>query len=273
MPNSKILSVLIVCSALVGGAFLVTKAPKAETQKTQDLSAISEKSLSNENLAINDDWKKILVGVDLKNEKIIDLTKNNPDAFDGTSLTGQMARDYFSQYLLAKQGGKDVTETDINKIVQNVLSNPEYTKSTGAVYIRSNLNISSNSNLDTVKKYKDKITKEVVQKIGKTRNPISVNSSNQGINENDVSKFDPLIITGREIVQSLLQIEVPSDVVKMHLLLLNSANSALSDLEALRVMFTDPIKSLSAGQQFMRDTIEFQTNINNIQAYFKYKNI
>ena len=67
--------------------------------------------------------------------------------------------------------------------------------------------------------------------------------------------------------------EVPKDVATMHLTLLNSASSLLSDLESFRVILTDPIKGLTTMQQLTLHMVDFQTNIDNIKAYFKYKKI
>ncbi len=276
MPSNKIVTIFIICIAIIASTWLLSRTPNEAALSSENAtSTLSVSSYKNIGANTNDEWKKILVNIDQKRQPVTDLTKNNPNAFDDTSLTGQMARDYFSQYLLAKKGGQDLTPEATSEIVQNVLSNPDYTRTKAPVYIRSNLNISQNANPDTVKKYKDALTKNVTQKIAHLQeSPVTaIKSATKSGNESASSKLDPLISTGKEIIQSLIEMEVPADVAIMHLYLLNSSSVVLSDLEALRVMLTDPVRSLTVAQQFANDMLEFQTSLNNINAYFKYKNV
>ncbi|MBA3733111.1 hypothetical protein H0W91_01910 [Patescibacteria group bacterium] len=267
---SRVYVILILCMSSIISVWLFTRPVGQLSQKTT--ATVSVENPRNTALSTNNDWKKILTSVDQSSTNI--LTNNNSNTFDETSLTAQLAKDYFSQYLLAKKGGQTITSETNAQIVQNVLANPEYSQNKAPVYIRSNLNISSNANLDTVKNYKAKLITDVIEKLNQVQNPVTIlNNATQSANENEMSKLDPLIVTGKGIVRSLSEMEVPVDVVTMHLALLNSASSVLADLEALRVIFTDPVKSLSVGNQFANDTINFQTSLTNLQAYFKFKNI
>src|SRR3989344_7483802 len=153
MPSNKILTVIIICFGVVTSIYLFQKTSDAPVKNnptiTENIDAVPVNSLDNNQ---GDDWKKILVSVDSKNQTTSVLT--NPEVFDGTTLTAQMSKDFFSQYLLAKQGGKALTTNDINQITNNVMSNPQYSKENGPVYIASNLHVTAKTDLETIKKYK-----------------------------------------------------------------------------------------------------------------------
>ena len=163
--KNKIYITLIICFGIVVSVWLFQRKPNKIVSNQKEIISISTENYRNIPENTGNDWKKILVNMDPKNQTVTDLTKNNPDAFDPTSLTGQLAKDYFSQYLLAKKGGQAITPEVTDAIVQNVIANPEYTQTTSVVYLKSNLNISSNAETNTIKKYKSEMTKNVLWKI------------------------------------------------------------------------------------------------------------
>ena len=76
--------------------------------------------------------------------------------------------------------------------------------------------------------------------------------------ENALLRLDSSIYIGKELVKDLLQIEVPKSAILVHLGLLNALSSVLSNLEAMRVTFTDPVKALTGIGQYNKQMIEFQ---------------
>src|SRR3989338_1776490 len=90
------------------------------------------------------------------------------------------------------------------------------------------------------------------------------------------SRFDKILLFAFSkskctFIANLLIIEAPSDAIKMHLDLLNAYSNILSNLEAMRATFTDPIRSLSGINQYEQHLRDLKSVIVNISAYFEQK--
>ena len=197
-------------------------------------------------------------------------SKNNGTAFDDTTLTTQMARDFMSQYLLLKKGGQAITEAEISQIANNVLSLPTYTKSEGAVYIALNLKITNNIDKSTVSRYRDDVnwtlkTRSMQVKDG----PVSIlNEAMNTQNQATLDRLDGIISITEGLIQDLLAIEVPKDAVSVHLGLLNAVSNILASLEAMKLAFIDPVKSYAGTNQYNNNVINFQTALSDENDYF-----
>jgi len=278
MLNRKILTVLIVCFGVVSSIYLFERRPTETTQKnTGDTAQIENldvgrpNNLGNRN-EINDDWKKILVNLDNTKQTTTVLTNRSTEKFDGTTLTAQVAKDFFSQYLLAKQGGKTLTADDINKITNNVTSNSQYSKVNGPVYIASNLHIISGENTEIIKKYRDNINQILkLRSMQVNSNPTTLTKSTTTDKKGSVTSFDNAILAGKGMISDLLNVEVPESAIKVHLILLNTSSNILSTLESIRLSFSDPVRALAGVGQYNAQILEFQSALAGINKYFVQK--
>ena len=272
MPSNKIYTVLVLAIGVIVSIWLLQRSSESISSAKQSVSAVSTPKYQNV-INTNTDWQKILVSVDPKNQIVTeDLTKNNQGAFDETTMTAQMSKDFFSQYLLLKQGGKALTTADINNITNNILSSPLYTNK-GAVYVSGNLHITSKIDIDTVKKYKDTLNLILKTRSSQIKdNPaFIVNSTTNSSGSNELPKLDYITKVGQGLISDLLAVEVPSDALEMHLGLINSVSNLVSDVDGMKQIYTDPVKSLSAVSQYNKDVILFQNSLNAINAYFERK--
>ena len=274
MPSNKIYTTLVLCIGLVVSIWLIQRPPENSPAK-ENLGGVSVSTYKNTEgiTASNDDWKKILVSVDPKTQGITeDLTAKNSSIFDDTTLTAQMSKDFFSQYLLLKKGGNALTADDISKITNNISSSAVYSTK-GVTYVAGNLHVINKADKETIKKYQD-----IVNLILKTRsnqireNPVLLlNSSINSQGANQLPKLDSIVKIGQEFIGDLLNVEVPLSAVTPHLALLNSISAVVSDLEGMRELYTDPIKALSSITQYNQDITNFQTSLNNLNVYFTQK--
>jgi hypothetical protein len=62
---------------------------------------------------------------------------------------------------------------------------------------------------------------------------------------------------------------VPSSAVKVHLGVLNAVSRLLTDVEAMRAVFVDPVKSLTSIGQYNDDISKFVSSLGNINQYFE----
>src|SRR3989338_6244467 len=273
MPSNKIYTILVLCIGVVTSIWLIQRNPAniSVAQNSDGVTTVSNENLINNKAKTETDWQKILVKKDQNFTSVVQ--KDNPEIFDETTLTAQMAKDLFSRYLqIAKKPG-GVTSYDANKIANDVLALPDYTKATGAVYVASNLKIINKTDRETVKLYNDTLNQKLQNK--SIKNPIDpmaiVNTALERSDENELSKLDPAILTFKTFIANLLIIEAPSDAIKMHLDLLNAYSNILSNLEAMRATFTDPIRSLSGINQYEQHLRDLKSVIVNISAYFEQK--
>ncbi len=273
MPSKKVLAILIVCISLIGSAWLISSTPSLEEIKNSqketvinNVSASAYKQLTDDK---NEDWKKLLNTVDTKNQQVEKVIKTDEDSFEETSITAKLSKDLMSKYLALKGSGKTITPEDLNSITGSVLNNPEYTTSKGAKYITSNLKIISGEDPDSIITYKAGI-----KAIGKKafshlkEDPyITIAKTMQSSSPDQLRALDPIIEGIKLAIKELLNISVPKEAVVLHLNFLNSFSKILTDLESIRLLFDDPVKSLSGIKQYDDDKLEFMKNINEMSEY------
>lgn len=274
--KNKIYTALILCLGIIVSVWLLSKRPtELASQKTekQNQNSVSVDVLSNlEQATSSNDWQKILVEID-KSQKTINLTKNQSASFDSTTLTAQIARDFFSQYLLAKKGSQAINQTEVNNIVDNTLSMPEYTKPPTPIYVASNLHLSQKNDTLAIKKYFNDFSLILKNDIpNNDNNPISaVTKTLNSKNENDLKKIDPFLTASRKAIADLLSIEVPPVAVKPYLDLINKVSALAEDLVAMKKTLTDPLAGLIGTSQFLVDMPALSQSLANMDDFFYEK--
>ena len=271
--RSNVYAVLVICFGIVTSFWLFQRKPEGASLTKTPTNSLVVNTFRDIPENTNDDWKKILVNVDPKTQIVTNLTKTNPNAFDETTLTAQMSKDFLSQYLLLKKGGKTLTQEDINGITSNIVNSPVYTKTTGPVYIKTNLHIIPKSDTETIKKYKNTINLILKNRSMQVKeNPtLILGTALNSESENVLKRLDPIVVIGKGMVSDLLSVEVPENAISVHLGLLNTSSNLLSNLEDMREVFSDPVRSLAGMGQYSKHVIDFQNALKNLNAYFVEK--
>lgn len=272
MPSKKISIILILCVGVVSSIWLVERGiSKNIENKNAKTDLVVADSYINTSESANNDWQKILIG--LSNSTTTVLTNKNSLAFDETTLTAQIARDLFSRYLLSVKSGNPLDSESAVNIVDDVMSTPNYTKTTGVQYIVKNLKVTDKTDKVTVENYNKTLTDKLKERTPKKAlNPATImDMAMKTENEKELSKLDPLILNLKGIVSDLLIIEVPNDAVEIHLNLLNTYSNLLSNIESMRLAFKDPIKSFVGISQYGTYIQDLEIALSNINAYFEKK--
>lgn len=280
-------------NVLVGSAGVITQA----REETDNVDTDSDGLL---------DWQEVLIGTDLSKSDTDgdgapdgaetqagrdprikgpnDKNANIPTIVGGTNsvnstsveegtLTDQMSKDFFARYLLLKQGGKEVTPEQAAKIAENTLKSADYTKTSGVVYTRKNIRVGSKTSKDLVEMYSKSITQILINRAiedrGTTLDIISSAVKNQ--DQSELKKLDPIIASYKGVISDLVNLEIPSDAVDVHLNFLNSYSNLLSTVEAMRVLFTDPVRSFSAIGLYQGQSQELVSSVEKLSLYFKSK--
>jgi hypothetical protein len=272
MPNRKTLFVLIVCFGIVTSVYLLTKNSKNIPTLIKNTVGVSTNPYINLDKNANSDWKKILVDIDPNKNVTTILAGSNSNGSDETTLTAQMSRDFLSQYLLAVKNG-NLTSEEVNKIAENTLAMSDYTVIAGAKYIAANLHTTTKSDSYTLQTYKTAVNQILKDNSSQIKeNPISIfQDALYSASETKMAKLDPIILINKRFIADFLALETPQKAVGVHLALLNASSAVLADLEAMRVIFTDPIRSLAAVNQYNKDMVTLKTAVENIGVFF-FKN-
>jgi hypothetical protein len=274
MPSNKIFVALILCASTVVSVWLITRAPANIITTAQSEKSVSLETIRNarqDTTDIGDNWKKILTTVSTQDQKVTDVTpKTSSDTFDDTTLTAQMARDFFGQYLSVAKSGQAVTIENANAIAGNVLTLPEYTQTKAVVYVITNIHVNLKTDIDTVKKYNQTLVNSLTKHNAEaTNDPLAILSIAVSTNNADaLRKLDPIIEARKGIIHDLLAMDVPESAATFHLALLNAYSSLLSSLEAMRVTFSDPVKSFSGANQYDTSVANLKVAVQNINTYF-----
>lgn len=202
-----------------------------------------------------------------------DTSKTVATADGEGTITDKIAKDFMSQYLLAKQGGAQVTSEDALQITQNILSEPQYLQATGVVYTATDIHISTGSDKATVLAYYDAFTNSLKNRAsGHTQPELDIlTAAVQKNDPNELKKLDPVIADEKSFIRDMLTMTVPADAVQLHLNFLNAASNVLANTEGIRETFTDPVRSFTSLSQFKTHVIDVRTALSNLNAYFQSK--
>ena len=271
MPSNKIVSIIILCSAVVLSTWLLTKKPVNNSLSNKNVVSVSTVQNTEQNQ--NDDWKKFLTKVDAS--ATTNLVQNNGEVLEETTLTAQAAKDIFSLYLTEAKGNETFSAESVDKIYQNILSSPNYTTTKGVIYLATNLKISQNNDRTAIENYKKILDKSLYDRMMQTKgeeDPLTALSlAVEQSDENGVVKLESTIKALAGFVSDLLQMTVPSSAAEIHLELLNATSNVASDVLAIKGIYIDPIKSFASMSQYSEHIENFITALGNINAFFEQK--
>jgi hypothetical protein len=283
MPSKKIISILIICLGIVGAVWVLQENFGSLPQTNAQNSLTSNSSYeagSASSTAIN--WQNILGNVQ-STTTVVSGLDNTTDSSSDDTLTSQLAKDFFGRYMLAQgqenQSGVDTTDgLDTNttdQIASDVLSSGSYTANQNVVYTVQNLNIQPKSDKATVSKYVSIMVQNSDQMaLNDKKNGSEVDIINNAIlnqDQTEITKLDPIITSYQTLLSNMIKTPVPEDAKTLHLEFVNSISNVLSDLQAIRQTFIDPVKSLNALSSYQQDYINMGLAIQKLQSYAQIK--
>ncbi len=267
MPSSKTLSIIILCGAMVLSIWLINKNNLAKESLNPIAGVESTASFVPENFKSNEDWKKMISTVNATTE-VASALKDVSVPEDAT-LTNQFSIDFMSQYIRVKGSGIPLDNNSINGIANSILSNPQYLKSEGAIYIKENLNIDSSFSQSSKASYKQIVFASIKDGFAKVKvEPILI--LKESVDQDDeriLTALDPIIAANKKVISDMLNVTVPKAAVTLHLNLMNALSDMLSDTESMRVFFADPTRSLGAIRNYQEHMATF---IDALSAMNKY---
>lgn len=266
--HNKTYVVLVICIAFIVSVWLVQRSIPAKKSPDNILETYSTENTTDES------WKGTLSSINFSDPDIsTTLSPDDPNAFDETSLTGQMARDLFSRYLLTIKDNP--TQENLDKISDSILSSENYSKISSVTYNLNNINISPSNTPPSTKQYGDSLNKIIVGEMMATQKtdplPTILIESIQSENKKRLGDLETYVKAFKNITNGLLNVSVPSDFSQLHLELLNSSSAVYTDLKAMSQFLDDPIKGIISVKQYSDDLVLMETIQEKINVLYKQK--
>ncbi len=258
--STKNVLMILVAIGLVGVAFFVAEYRNNRSEIVYKNNPVSIVSPDNPKASV--DWQKILEANDIAStSKSTDLTKSK----DKLSSTDLLGRDFFARYMELRQMGyandKASQEELVGQVIQSgvMLASPKE-------YSIINLKIINNDSVDVIRKY--------ANDAGYVFKTYSISSRNEAVIAKDsfdkenpaiLKELDPIIKSYKNILNGLLNVEVPQLMSKMHIDLINSVSSLVFIVEKLRISDVDPLAGVQAVARYTPTVQIFADAILNIK--------
>lgn len=154
-----------------------------------------------------------------------------------------------------------------DKAALNDLSTRLAADSMDEQYDRTDIRITNNNDADSLRRYGNRvaeITFEYAPPKG-TENELVI--LNRAMSTNDttvIEKLEPIIVSYEGMLSAMLVTEVPSNLVKEHLSLINVYNAILNDQRAFKNVFNDALPAMTRLRRYQADTEALYLAISNL---------
>ena len=277
MSHTRVIATGIICLAFIGSAFVYSKKSYLfEQLPGQNTPEVTAHDVSNQNLAgVGTDWKKTLEHfMQASTSPIAIITDASLDRSspDDTSLTAQLSKQFFAGYMAAKQQGVAITPDTALQIANQSLANVSI-PSTAKQYTVTDIHISSDTSESAKKIYglalytalKNNSPKSNQAELDIVSKAIASNS------ETDMKALDSIISGYSGLIRDTLKITVPQDAIGLDLVYINTLSAVLSDSQAMRNLFTDPMTGYIAFSAYQHDIEKLQVTVEKMNVYFGEK--
>jgi len=302
MNHSKVLVTLIICVGIIVSFAIVSKKTPIHTtslQAQKDIITTTDTSSDSDNDADGlKDWEESLIGTDPRNpdtdadgtadgEEIAqgrdprkagpndkDTIKNPEGLQKNTNesdfgLTEQVAKDFFSRYIAAKQQNKDLTREDAGLIAQSVIQNVSVPV-TMRTYTIKDIKNTQDTSLTAKEAYKQELISALRKNSPKNleHELVIVTQALESQMESDLLQMDLIINGYKGIIADTLNATVPINATTDHLLYLNALSAVYDDLTYMRLILSDPIIAYASLSDYQVDVLKLKVTFENISAYF-----
>ena len=252
MPSKKVLSVFVLTGALVAATIIAFGKDKAGSAINYASDLVAGEKVS---VPENPNWQNELSDV----APLSDQTQSSDTASQNSgeeNTTDTVSTALVSNYLALKQNGT-LDQESAQKLIDQAASyveNSSFKKITAA-----ELNIIPDNGKQTIADYGENLGN-----ILRNNRPKEVKNEMQivgaAVSSEDSSKInelDGIIVIYEKIANELTKMPVPRTFVKAHLDMVNGTKGAASALREIKIVFSDPIKSLQGMQLYQSSATIF----------------
>lgn len=210
-----------------------------------------------------------------KLEEFNPATATSTKKFKDITETDKFSQEFFARYMELKQNG-DINEQDQADLI-SLFAEKNYSLMPNKIYTEKDLKILDDESPSALHSYGNSVVKIITENTPKkTDNELLIlEKALKSNNPEEVKKYDIIIKSYKKMISGLLGVFVPisEDAVEIHISLLNSISSIISNIEAMKKVFDDPILATSNITSFINNSNAFLTSWFGLQVYFKNENI
>lgn len=189
------------------------------------------------------------------------------------SETDKLSRMLFAAYIGSKKTGDTSVEA-----FQEFLSDTLVDKSKDVPVRRftyDDLKVASSENRESIRRYGN-IVAELLTRPPKEpleHELLIIDRAAKNDDESELLKLVPLIAEYRRIRDNLLVVEVPPSAVEHHLTLVLATEGLVQSLEGMRLIFSDPVRSMPLVGLYPDASEKFIVTIGTLGEYFIAKKV
>ena len=266
-PRKQTVIIFIVCIVVVGAMLWYSYGQKASRIQNEQGTAVTTSINTDRNstTTTSTDWQKQFFGSATNSVKL--SAKKTENIIDTPlTLTDQISRDYFAQYMMAKQAGLEENPDVINAINNRFVGRiADVTNPT--IYFAKDIYIVLDSNQNQIAEYGKNLMGIMKNLPVEDAAIIANNAFDQG-DMSILEQIDPIIAKYESIVNKLRVLPVPKSASQYHLDLLNGISITLYNAKSLRNVEKDPTQGLAAVGIYVSGLQNIMTALDNIQNYF-----
>lgn len=189
-----------------------------------------------------------------------------------TTFTGKFSEAFFKDYLDGKMNGEDYTDptafigTAVQAIEQNTQSK-RYTRLDFIVVPTTDVGMHT---------YGNRVGEINITHAQTSGSEDATEILYQALENKDpqiLEKLEPLRTGYSNIITDLLAMEVPDELADKHVAILNAYEAMLTNTEAMRIAFNDPLFALARVKTYKSDALALFTAFKDVNLIFREKNI
>lgn len=278
---------ILVAILLVGGSFVFAEYRNKQAEdiyQAKDLTASTNDITTAPQEVDTDgdgskDWEEILVGTNpndpkskpstTKSSATTDLTATPPEKLSQIDL---VSRDFFARYMELRQLGASKDKASQEELARTTAGNISLSKP--ADYSIDEILTKSDTSNAAVIQYGNEISAIFKKYAIQSRNEAVITKESLDKEDPEILKeIDPIILSYKNIINSLIKVAAPQSMATMHLDLVNAMNGSLFVAQSLRNSDADAIKGVQAVVYYQVVSQQLYNAFSAIKSYFKYLGI
>ncbi len=286
--HSKIFAVLILCISLITSVYISQKNKKVEARERAETISVEvnkQSDLDSDGDGLKD-WEEALLGTnpnkqDSDGDGVLDSKESEQsfvfkpkEATDDislikqSSLTGEVAQNFFVNYLSEQKNSEDLTTDQIDKIASD--STEDVTLYFTPKFEIKDIKVSK---LKTKSEYEQEMADafysgSIKDKKQKTELEIIENAL-KGENKQELKKLLPIIDSYNAVINNTLKISAPPDAVGLHLTYLNALKDVKENIEGASKILDDPVYGFLHLNNYQLNIKKLQMVLYKISQYFQ----
>ena len=270
--HKQTIAIAIVCllavSATAGYVYVKPAPPMAENQIIPEVNSNSQISVGT-----STDWKQQFFSI---SSSTLSLNSNSSSSLESNkplTLTDTVGRDFFARYIELKQNNLDTNQQLVQGVIDQTIANAQTGATQGKVYTLSDLNLSSDTSSDSIKKYGNLVASVLIKySPSKSAADVAYSAFNDS-NMSELSQIDSIVTSFNTISGLLIKVPVPQPLASNHLDLINQISAMATISQSLRNIEGDPMQSIVALGSYDKTQVNIISYLLNIKTYLVKNNI